>query len=78
MRTKSDIRESIWNCLEQSGVVHGDNVHDKIPDFYGSLEAAQRVFGLDIWKSATTIKSSPDKAQQPHRQKALEDGKLLY
>tara|TARA_B100000749_G_scaffold170315_1_gene131137 strand:+ start:69 stop:782 length:714 start_codon:yes stop_codon:yes gene_type:complete len=78
MRTKPHIRESVWNLLEQSGVVHGNNVHDKIPDFYGSIEAAQRVFGLDIWKSASTIKSNPDKAQQPLRQKALEDGKLLY
>ena len=78
MRTKPHVRESVWNLLEQSGVVHGNNVHDKIPDFYGSIEAAQRVFGLDIWKSASTIKSNPDKAQQPLRQKALEDGKLLY
>ena len=64
--------------MEQSGVVHGHNTHDKIPDFYGSIEAAQGVFDLKIWKEATTIKSNPDKAQQPVRQRALEEGKLLY
>ena len=78
MRTKSQIRESIWTSLEQSGVVHDQNTHDKIPDFYGSTEAAQRLFNLDIWKDASTIKSNPDKAQQPVRQRALEAGKLLY
>jgi len=64
--------------LEQSGVVQGHYAHDKIPDFYGSTEAAQRVFDLKIWKEATTVKSNPDKAQQPVRQRALEEGKLLY
>ena len=78
MQDKNAIRERVWTALEQAGVVRGGSVHDKIPDFYGSEEAARRVFELAVWQRATAIKSNPDKAQQPLRQRALEEGKLLY
>ncbi len=78
MRDKFAIREAVWTALEQARVVRGKSVHDKIPDFYGAEDAAQRVFGLDVWQQARVIKSNPDKAQRPLRQQALEDGKLLY
>ena len=78
MRDKDAIRESVWTALEQAGVVRGKTVHDKIPDFYGADQAAQRVFNLEVWREARAIKSNPDKAQRPLRQRALEEGKLLY
>ena len=78
MRNKDAIRESVWTALEQAGVVRGKTVHDKIPDFHGSVEAAQRVFDLEVWQEARAIKSNPDPAQRPLRQRALEEGKLLY
>ena len=78
MRDKDAIRESVWTALEQAGVVRGRTVHDKIPDFYGSVEAAQLVFELEVWQEARAIKSNPDRAQRPLRQRALEEGKLLY
>ncbi len=78
MRDKIAIRESVWTALEQAGVVRGKSVHDKIPDFHGSDAAAQRVFGLEVWQRARVLKSNPDKAQRPLRQRALEEGKLLY
>ncbi len=78
MRDKDAIRESVWTALEQAGVVRGRSVHDKIPDFYGSDQAAQRVFNLGVWREARAIKSNPDRAQQPLRRQALEEGKLLY
>ena len=78
MRDKDAIRESVWTAMERAGVVRGKTVHDKIPDFYGSDQAAQRVFNLEVWREARAIKSNPDKAQRPLRQRALEDGKLLY
>lgn len=78
MRDKIDIRESVWTALEQAGVVRGKSVHDKIPDFHGSEAAAQRVFELEVWQRARVLKSNPDKAQRPLRQRALEEGKLLY
>ena len=78
MRDKFAIREEVWTALEQAKVVRGRTVHDKIPDFYGSKEAAERVFDLEVWQRARVIKSNPDKAQRPLRQQALEEGKLLY
>ena len=78
MRDKFAIREEVWTALEQARVVRGKSVHDKIPDFYGAQEAAQRVFDLPVWQQARVIKSNPDKAQRPLRQRALEEGKLLY
>ena len=78
MRDKFAVRESVWTALEQAGVVRGRSVHDKIPDFYGNREAAARVFNLAVWQRARVVKSNPDKAQRPLRQRALEEGKLLY
>ena len=77
-QSKDAIRERVWTSLEQAGVVRAKSVHDKIPDFYGSEEAALRVFELAAWQNAKAIKSNPDKAQRPLRQRALEEGKLLY
>ncbi len=68
----------MWTALEQAAVVRGRSVHDRIPAFYGAEEAAQRVFALDIWRSARVIKSNPDQPQRPLRQRALEDGKIVY
>ncbi|PKB63806.1 MAG: hypothetical protein BZY80_05575 [SAR202 cluster bacterium Io17-Chloro-G2] len=78
MRDKQAIREAVWTALEQAAVVRGRSVHDKIPAFHGADEAAQRVFGLDIWQAARVIKSNPDQPQRPLRQRALEKGKTVY
>jgi 5-formyltetrahydrofolate cyclo-ligase len=78
MRDKNSIRESVWTAMEQAGVVRARSVHDKIPDFHGAEAAAQRVFELKVWRQARVLKSNPDKAQRPLRQRALEEGKLLY
>lgn len=78
MRDKDAIRESVWTALEQAGVVRTKNVHDKIPHFRGAEEAAERVYELAAWQQARVIKSNPDKAQRPLRQRALEEGKVVY
>lgn len=78
MRDKQAIREAVWTALERAQVVRPPSVHDKIPDFYGADAAAQRVFALDAWQRAQVVKSNPDQAQRPLRQRALEQGKLLY
>ena len=78
MRDKDAVREAMWTALEQAGVVRGRSVHDKIPAFHGADEAAQRVFGLDVWQAARVIKSNPDQPQRPLRQRALEEGKTVY
>jgi 5-formyltetrahydrofolate cyclo-ligase len=78
MRNKDTIREAVWTALEQARVVRTKSVHDKIPHFRGAEEAAERVFNLDVWQRANVVKSNPDKAQRPLRQRALEEGKVLY
>ena len=78
MRDKMAVREGVWTALERSGAVGAKNVHDKIPDFHGAETAAQQLFKLDIWRKARVVKSNPDRPQRPIRQRALEEGKVLY
>ena len=40
--------------------------------------AADRLAHLPVWHAARVIKAVPDRAQQPVRERALRDGKLLY
>ena len=78
MRDKDSIREEVWTALEEARVVRAKNVHDRIPDFRGCEDAAERVTELEAWQKARVIKSNPDKAQRPLRQMALEQGKIVY
>ena len=78
MRDKWAIREAMWTALETARVVRGKSVHDKIPNFIGSEQAAALASELPEWEAAHAIKSNPDQAQRPLRQLALEQGKLLY
>ena len=78
MRSKADVREFVWTCLEHAGAARTKNVHDKIPDFHGSQEAAERIFQSDVWRQAKVVKGNPDKPQRPLRKRALEEGKVLY
>lgn len=78
MRGKFDIREAVWSAMEAAGAAHTKKVHEKIPYFRGSQEAAERVFELSVWQDARVLKSNPDKPQRPLRQRALEEGKTLY
>ncbi len=78
MRDKWAIRESVWTALETARVVRGRSVHDRIPNFIGSEQAAVLASELPEWVAAWAIKSNPDQAQRPLRRLALEQGKLLY
>jgi 5-formyltetrahydrofolate cyclo-ligase len=82
MRTEADaakqqIRERMWDLLERERAVE-PGVHCYIPAFKGADAAAQRLASLPVWQAAQVIKSVPDRAQQPVRERALLDGKLLY
>src|SRR6478609_3232098 len=50
----------------------------RIPNFTGAEAAAERLRSLPAWRGAGTVKSNPDSAQWPVRQRALEDGKTVY
>jgi 5-formyltetrahydrofolate cyclo-ligase len=78
MRSKDEVREAVWTAMELAGAAHTKKVHDKIPYFRGAQEAADQVFELPAWQNARVLKGNPDKAQRPLRQRALEEGKVLY
>jgi 5-formyltetrahydrofolate cyclo-ligase len=50
----------------------------KIPNFVGSMAAAQRLAALPAWQRARVLKANPDKAQRAVRATALAEGKVLY
>jgi 5-formyltetrahydrofolate cyclo-ligase len=76
-QAKQAIRERVWAELAAAGVVEPD-VAGYIPDFVGSDHAAARLATLPIWAKAQVMKAVPDRAQEPVRKRALEDGKLVY
>jgi 5-formyltetrahydrofolate cyclo-ligase len=74
---KQAIRNQVWDRLEREGAV-GPGVHGYIPAFEGATAAANRLAQLPAWQAAQVVKAAPDRAQQPVRERALRDGKLLY
>ncbi|MEU8050939.1 5-formyltetrahydrofolate cyclo-ligase [Micromonospora haikouensis] len=75
---KREVRETVWSRLEQAGQALPPGAQGRIPDFVGAKLAAERLARHDAWRSASVVKSNPDKAQLPVRLRALADGKLLY
>jgi len=79
MRDKDTIRQEVWSAMVHEGAYKGGrSIFDRIPDFHGTQEAAERVFELPAWRSARVVKSNPDLPQRPLRRRALEDGKIVY
>jgi 5-formyltetrahydrofolate cyclo-ligase len=76
-QAKRAIRTQVWDLLVQERVVE-PGVHGYIPAFTGADAAADRLAGTPEWQAAQVIKAVPDRAQQPTRERALRDGKLLY
>jgi len=76
-QAKQAIRTRVWDLLVAERVV-ARGVHGYIPAFVGAEAAADRLAALPEWQAAQVIKAVPDRAQQPVREQALRDGKLLY
>ena len=74
---KQALRVRMWDLLERERVVEV-GVHGHIPAFAGAEAAAARLARLAVWQASRVIKSVPDTAQRPVRERALRDGKLLY
>src|SRR5215213_11484736 len=51
---------------------------NRIPNFVGAEAAARRLADTAEWLAASTVKSNPDSPQWPVRQRALQDGKVVY
>ena len=48
------------------------------PRLHGSREAAEQICDLAVWQAAAVVKSNPDSPQRPLRQRALQEGKIVY
>ncbi|GAA1856200.1 5-formyltetrahydrofolate cyclo-ligase [Pseudonocardia ailaonensis] len=78
LEAKSALRTEVWDALTEAKVARFPGARHRISNFTGAEKAAERLRGLPEWAAARAIKSNPDSAQLPVRQRALEDGKTLY
>jgi 5-formyltetrahydrofolate cyclo-ligase len=78
LAAKQELREQVWARLTDEKQARFPGARNRIPNFVGAERAAERLRDTDVWRNARTIKSNPDSAQWPVRQRALEDGKTVY
>lgn len=78
LAAKAALREEVWSALEDAGASRFPGARGRIPNFTGAEAAADRLRRLDVWRDARTLKSNPDSPQWPVRQRALEDGKVVF
>jgi 5-formyltetrahydrofolate cyclo-ligase len=78
LAAKAQLREQIWSELREHRLARFPGARGRIPNFVGAEAAAQRLRATEVWQRARTLKCNPDAAQWPVRQRALEDGKVVY
>ncbi len=78
MRSKEEIREKVWSRLQQKKVARFPGAEGRIPNFIGAEACARIVSQLQHWRKAKALKVNPDSPQRAIRQKALEEGKIIY
>ena len=78
LAAKAALRQDVWTAMRAAKVARFPGAAGRIPNFTGAEAAAERLRDLPAWQAAGTVKSNPDSAQWPVRQRALEDGKTVY
>lgn len=78
MRTKDEIRESVWRTLQDKKASRFPGAKGRIPNFVGAEACAERLAETRYWKVARVLKINPDSPQRAIRQKGLADGKIIY
>ncbi|MDT7705963.1 MAG: 5-formyltetrahydrofolate cyclo-ligase [Pseudonocardiales bacterium] len=78
LAAKAALRDEVWTALTEARVARFPGARNRISNFTGAEAAAQRLRETDAWAAARTLKSNPDSAQLPVRQRALEDGRTVY
>lgn len=77
--TKQALRVRVWTLLERRGVGRFPlPLTDRIPNFAGAAEAADRLAALPEWRAAKRLKCNPDAPQRAVRLRALREGKDVY
>ncbi len=78
LAAKATLRERVWSDLDRPGIARFPKPANRIPNFVGAEAAARRLAETREWAAAATLKSNPDSPQWPVRQRALQDGKIVY
>jgi 5-formyltetrahydrofolate cyclo-ligase len=78
LAAKAALREEVWAAMGAKGVARFPSPDGRIPNFVGAEAAALRLATTAEWEQAGTLKANPDSPQWPVRQRALEDGKVVY
>lgn len=78
LAAKAALRDEVWTALTDAKVARFPGARNRISNFTGAEAAAELLRGLPEWAAARAVKSNPDSAQLPVRQRVLEDGKTLY
>ncbi len=78
LAAKADLRGEVWSAMRAAKVARFPGAVGRIPNFTGAEAAAERLRATPEWQAARMLKSNPDSAQLPVRQRALEDGKTVY
>jgi len=75
---KEDIRMRIWRLMEEKGIATFPKpIFQRIPNFIGAEEAAQKLRELREYKAAKVVFCNPDSPQRPVREIALKDDKTV-
>jgi 5-formyltetrahydrofolate cyclo-ligase len=75
---KAALRDEVWTRLEVPGIRRFPGPRNRISNFVGAEAAAERLRATEAWHRSRTLKANPDSPQWPVRQRALEDGKVVY
>jgi 5-formyltetrahydrofolate cyclo-ligase len=78
LQLKAELREDTWSRMGVEGIGRFPRPDGRIPNFVGAEAAAERLRSVPAWTAAQTVKANPDSPQWPVRQRALEDGKVVY
>jgi 5-formyltetrahydrofolate cyclo-ligase len=78
MRSKNEIRKKIWSRLQEEKVARFPGAEGRIPNFIGAEACARVLLQMQFWHDAKVLKANPDSPQRAIRQKALEEGKIIY
>jgi 5-formyltetrahydrofolate cyclo-ligase len=78
MKSKNEIREKIWSRLREEKVARFPGAEGRIPNFIGAEACARVLSQMLFWENARVLKANPDSPQRAIRQKALEQGKIIY
>ena len=76
--SKDEIREKVWLRLQEQKVARFPGAEGRIPNFIGAEACARAISQIQFWQKAKVLKVNPDSPQRAIRQKALEEGKVIY